>query len=84
MSTGRSGIIAVLVEPNSGEVLANGAAARTSSATTNGVTPNLAVSTPYEPGSVFKVVTYAAAFEAKVAWPNEVLNIDPARAPSRS
>ncbi|RBP48073.1 cell division protein FtsI/penicillin-binding protein 2 [Roseimicrobium gellanilyticum] len=70
-------IIAVLVEPNSGEVLAMASRPHIRRDAANGVTPNLAVSTPYEPGSVFKVVTYAAAFDAKLAWPNEMLNIDP-------
>lgn len=69
-------IIAVLVEPNSGEVLAMASRPHIQRDAQNGVTPNLAVSTPYEPGSVFKVVTYAAAFEAKQASPNEMLNID--------
>ena len=72
-------IIAVLIEPNSGDVLAMASRPHIQRDAKNGVTPNLAVSNPYEPGSVFKVVTYAAAFEARVAWPAEMLNIDPSQ-----
>ncbi len=38
---------------------------------------NHAVSDVYEPGSVFKTVTYSSVFEEKLARPEEVINCDP-------
>ena len=72
-------IIAVLVDPKTGAVLAMGSRPQIRREVADGITPNLAISTPYEPGSVFKVVTYAAAIEAKAAHLTETLNLDPAQ-----
>ena len=69
-------IVAVLVEPKSGAVLAMASRPHIVRGEQGKVTPNIAVSNPYEPGSVFKVVTYAAAFDAKVASLNEMLNLN--------
>ncbi|MBL8169401.1 MAG: transpeptidase family protein [Acidobacteria bacterium] len=70
---------AIVLDPHNGEVLAL--------ANTPGFNPNerpkqadeearhnRVISWPYEPGSIFKIVTYAAAFEEGKATPTDMLN----------
>ena len=70
-------IMAVLVDPMSGAVLAMASRPHIKRDSKNGINANLAIAANYEPGSVFKVVTYAAALDAKVTWLDEPINCDP-------
>jgi cell division protein FtsI/penicillin-binding protein 2 len=70
-------ITAVLVEPFSGAVLAMASRPHIDREAKDGINANLAVAAKYEPGSVFKVVTYTAALEAKVTSLDETINCDP-------
>lgn len=70
---------AVVLEPRTGEVLAlaNAPGFNPNQSPKQGETEarhNRVVSWPYEPGSVFKIVTYAAAFEEGKAKPSEMIN----------
>lgn len=73
------GISAVVMEPQTGEILALANApsfdpnARMR-ADEDFARRNRAVSDTYEPGSVFKLVTYAAAIEEKLAKPDEKID----------
>jgi cell division protein FtsI/penicillin-binding protein 2 len=70
-------ITAVLVEPYSGAVLAMASRPHIDRDAKDGVNANHAVAAKYEPGSVFKVVTYAAALDAKLTSLDETINCDP-------
>ena len=70
-------IMALLVEPKSGAILSMASRPHFQRDTMKGTMSNLAIDGEYEPGSVFKVVTYAAAFDAKVSYLSEMLNCDP-------
>lgn len=72
-------MIALIVNPTTGEVLAMANRPEIERDKTDGMTSNLAVMGKYEPGSVFKVVTYATAFDAKATWMEEMLNCDPSQ-----
>jgi cell division protein FtsI (penicillin-binding protein 3) len=71
----------VVQNPRTGEILALANAPSFNPNLTHEITPdklkNHALSDVYEPGSVFKTVTYSSAFEEKVARPEEVINCDP-------
>lgn len=70
-------IMAVLVEPSTGAVLAMASRPHIDRDAEHGINANLAIAAKYEPGSVFKIVTYAAALDAKVTWLEDMLNCDP-------
>lgn len=72
-------LMAVLVEPSTGAVLAMASRPHIDRTAENGINANLAIAAKYEPGSVFKIVTYAAALDAKVTWLEDSLNCDPAQ-----
>ncbi|MCI0338049.1 MAG: transpeptidase family protein [Acidobacteria bacterium] len=73
------GASAVVLDPSNGEILALANAPsfnpnerpKTADDTAR---HNRAISFPYEPGSVFKLVTYAAAFEEGLVTPDEKVN----------
>jgi cell division protein FtsI/penicillin-binding protein 2 len=71
----------VVQNPRTGEILALANAPSFNPNLKREITPeklkNHAVSDVYEPGSVFKTVTYAAAFEEKLARPDELISCDP-------
>ncbi len=77
--TRAKGASAIVLDPNNGEVLALANAPtfnpneRPKSAD-DVVRHNRAISFPYEPGSVFKLVTYSAAFELGLAKPEDQVN----------
>ncbi len=70
-------ITAVVVEPSTGAVMAMASRPHIERDAKDGINANLAVAGMYEPGSVFKVVTYAAALDARVASLDETINVDP-------
>ena len=79
-SSAKTGSIVVL-NPYNGDILAmanypaydpNGAQAGVKE--TMGARSNLAVATPFEPGSVFKVITLAAALETTSLTPDTIIN----------
>jgi cell division protein FtsI (penicillin-binding protein 3) len=71
----------VVQNPRTGEILALANSPSFNPNISREITPeklkNHAVSDVYEPGSVFKTVTYSSAFEEKLARPEEVINCDP-------
>ena len=71
----------VVQNPRTGEILALANAPTFNPNISREITPeklkNHAVSDVYEPGSVFKTVTFSSAFEEKVATPEEIINCDP-------
>jgi cell division protein FtsI (penicillin-binding protein 3) len=71
----------VVQNPRTGEILALANAPSFNPNLTHEITPeklkNHALSDVYEPGSVFKTVTFSSAFEENVARPEEVINCDP-------
>jgi cell division protein FtsI (penicillin-binding protein 3) len=71
----------VVQNPRTGEILALANAPSFNPNLMHEITPeklkNHALSDVYEPGSVFKTVTYSSAFEEKIARPEEVINCDP-------
>lgn len=71
----------VVQNPRTGEILALANAPSFNPNISREITPeklkNHAVSDVYEPGSVFKTVTYSSAFEEKLANPEEIINCDP-------
>ena len=76
--TGAKGGTILIMDPKTGEILAMAVQPRMNlnkywdlgSIYTDGTPFNRAVGTTYEPGSVFKVLTMAAAFDAKVVNPD--------------
>jgi cell division protein FtsI (penicillin-binding protein 3) len=71
----------VVQNPRTGEILALANAPSFNPNISREITPerlkNHAVSDVYEPGSVFKTVTYSSVFEEKLARPEEIINCDP-------
>ena len=71
----------VVQNPRTGEILALANAPSFNPNLTREITPeklkNHAVTDIYEPGSVFKTVTYSSVFEEKLARPEEVISCDP-------
>ena len=71
----------VVQNPRTGEILALANAPSFNPNISREITPeklkNHAVSDVYEPGSVFKTVTYSSVFDEKLARPEEVINCDP-------
>ena len=71
----------VVQNPRTGEILALANAPSFNPNISREITPdklkNHAVSDVYEPGSVFKTVTYSSAFDENLARPEEVINCDP-------
>ncbi len=71
----------VVQNPRTGEILALANSPSFNPNLSREITPeklkNHAVSDVYEPGSVFKTVTYSSAFEEKLARPEEIINCDP-------
>jgi cell division protein FtsI/penicillin-binding protein 2 len=70
-------IIAVLVEPRSGAIRAMASRPHFERTDMGGTLNNLAIGAQFEPGSVFKIVTYAAAFDRGLARLDETINCDP-------
>lgn len=64
--------MAALVDPATGDVLALGARPAWIRGAALGIRRNLAIADVYEPGSTFKLVTLAAAFEEGLCGPNTV------------
>jgi cell division protein FtsI/penicillin-binding protein 2 len=76
---GARGASAVVLDPQTGEILAlaNAPAFNPNERPETANDPvrhNRAISFPYEPGSIFKLVTYAAAFEEGLADPDEMID----------
>jgi len=71
----------VVQNPRTGEIIALANAPSFNPNISREITPeklkNHAVSDVYEPGSVFKTVTYSSAFEEKLARPEEIISCDP-------
>ena len=71
----------VVQNPRTGEIIALANAPSFNPNISHEITPeklkNHAVSDVYEPGSVFKTVTYSSAFEENLARPEEIINCDP-------
>lgn len=67
---------AVIIEPATGAILAMSSvlAANRSEASSSGALRNLAVDSSYEPGSVMKPLTVAAALESRVIKPEDIYN----------
>lgn len=70
-------ITAVMVDPKTGAVLAMASRPHIERDRKSHVTANLAISGRYEPGSVFKIITYATALENRLTSPDDMLNCDP-------
>jgi len=70
-------IMAVVIDPKTGAVLAMASRPNLKRDTMGGTMSNLSIDGLYEPGSVFKVVTYAAALDSKVTYLGDMLNCDP-------
>lgn len=73
------GVYAIVLDPATGEILAlvNAPSFNPNERPKGGdeeIRHNRAISWPYEPGSVFKIVTYSAAFEEKKAEPDTKVN----------
>jgi len=77
--TGAKGAGAIVMDPKTGEILALANIPtfnpneRPNDAN-DAARANRAISWPYEPGSIFKMVTYAAAFEEGLFKPDDVIN----------
>ncbi|MFZ4765092.1 MAG: peptidoglycan D,D-transpeptidase FtsI family protein [Roseimicrobium sp.] len=69
----------VLIEPKSGEIRAMATRPHIDRSKPNGTNANLAVFGRFEPGSVFKIITYATALETKCTSPTEMLNCNPSQ-----
>ncbi|CAN5741394.1 penicillin-binding protein 2 [soil metagenome] len=69
-------VIAVLVEPKTGAVLSMASRPHIDRETMKGTMSNLAISSYYEPGSVFKIVAYGGAFDKKLVNLTDTLNCD--------
>ena len=78
MAKGARGGIAIVSNPETGEILAL-ANLETDPATgvVHNTGNNMAVTQNYEPGSVNKVITLAAALEEGLVTPDEVINVPP-------
>jgi len=78
-ATGAKGGIAIVSNPETGEVLAlaNQETDPTTGIVHNSVN-NVAITANYEPGSVNKVITLAAALEEGLVTPDEVITVPPA------
>ncbi len=70
-------IIAVLVDPKTGALRAMASRPHFERTDMGGTLNNLAVASQYEPGSVFKIVTYAGVFDRGLASLDETVNCDP-------
>jgi cell division protein FtsI (penicillin-binding protein 3) len=70
----------VVMNPNSGEILALANWPKFNPNAANEATAearmNRAVSALYEPGSTFKLITLAAAFDQGITWPGEVFDCE--------
>ncbi|MCI0387444.1 MAG: transpeptidase family protein [Acidobacteria bacterium] len=78
-TTGAKGAGAVVFDPKTGEILALANVPTFNpnerpSDSNDKTRANRAISWPYEPGSIFKLVTYAAAFEEDLFKPDDVIN----------
>lgn len=69
-------VIAVLVEPRTGAVLSMASRPHIDRETMKGTMSNLAISSYYEPGSVFKIVAYTGALDKKLVNLTDTLNCD--------
>lgn len=71
----------VVQNPKTGEILALANSPSFNPNIAREITPeklkNHAVSDVYEPGSVFKTVTFSSAFDERVARPEEIIDCDP-------
>lgn len=69
-------VIAVVVEPKTGAVLSMASRPHIDRETMKGTMSNLAISSYYEPGSVFKIVAFAGALDKKLVSLTDTLNCD--------
>ena len=70
-------IIAVLVEPQTGAVRAMASRPHFERTAMGGTLNNLAIGSQYEPGSVFKIVTYTGVFDRGLTSLGDSVNCDP-------
>lgn len=81
IDTGAQAASAVVQNPKTGEILALANYPTFNPNATREIKPislkNRAVSDIYEPGSVFKTVTYSSVFEDKLAKPDEIVDCNP-------
>lgn len=70
-------ISAILMDPNSGEILAMANRPSYDRVTMEGVTLNQALCATYEPGSVFKIVAFSAALDKGLTQFGEMHNTSP-------
>lgn len=77
------GAMGLVMDPNTGAILAMTSVPRVDPNDRESLRPesvrNRAVTDPYEPGSVFKVITIAGALEERLTTPTEVWNVPPFR-----
>lgn len=69
-------VIAVVVEPKTGAVLSMASRPHIDRETMKGTMSNLAISSYYEPGSVFKIVAFSGALDKKLVNLTDTLNCD--------
>ena len=79
--SGAKGASAIVLDPNNGEILAlaNVPVFDPNERPTSSdvmLRHNRAISFPFEPGSIFKLVTYAAVFEEGMANPSDLINCE--------
>ncbi|MCE9520055.1 MAG: hypothetical protein K8R87_10960, partial [Verrucomicrobia bacterium] len=70
-------IISVLVEPRTGAIRAMASRPHFERTDMGGTLNNLAIGAQYEPGSVFKIITYAAVLDRGLAHLDDIINCDP-------
>lgn len=70
-------VVAVLVEPRTGAIRAMASRPHFERTDMGGTLSNLAIGSQYEPGSVFKIVTYAGVFDRGLASLEDQVNCDP-------
>lgn len=69
-------IISVLVEPKTGAIRAMASRPHFERTDMGGMLNNLAIGAQYEPGSVFKIIAYAAALDRRLTHLDETINCD--------
>ena len=74
-ATGADEAMAIITKPSTGEILAMASVALSDDGTVAATGDNRPVSTVFEPGSVSKMITVAAAMEEGIVSPTTVLNV---------